>query len=115
MNTALVAIPTNLISDWDSFHEVFADVLGFPSFYGRNMDAWIDCMTSADEPEAQMLAQPVRPGDLLTLRIDNASEFAVRCPDQYEALVECTAFVNYRRVETGGTPVLSLLLCGCFS
>jgi RNAse (barnase) inhibitor barstar len=34
----LVSIPTLRISDWDSFHSVFAEVFGFPDFYGRNMD-----------------------------------------------------------------------------
>lgn len=114
MNTTLVPIPANLISDWASFHTVFAEVLGFPDFYGENMDAWIDCMTCADDPEAQMLARGVRPGELLTLQIDEASDFAARCPEQFKALVECTAFVNYRRVEVGGKPMLALLLSGHF-
>ena len=115
MNTAIVPIPTNLISDWHSFHEVFSEALGFPAFYGATMDAWIDCMTYADEPKEQMLARAVRPGELLTLQIDDASDFSVRCPEQFKALMECTAFVNYRRVEIGGTPVISLLLSGYFS
>ncbi|MDQ1191948.1 hypothetical protein QE419_000714 [Brevundimonas vesicularis] len=115
MNTTIVSIPTNLISDWPSFHKVFAEVLGFPPFYGANMDAWIDCMTYADDPEARMLARPVRPGELLTLQIDDTSNFAVRCPEQFKALLECIAFVNYRRVEIGGGPVLSLLMSGYFS
>ena len=114
MNTMLVAIPADLIVDWDSFHKVFADVLGFPSFYGRNMNAWIDCMTSADEPEEKMLTRAVDPGELLTLQIDEAADFAARCPEQFKALIECTAFVNYRRIEVGGKPVLSLLLSGNF-
>ena len=115
MKTTIVPIPTKLISDWPSFHEVFAEAFGFPDFYGANMDAWIDCMSYADEPEGQMMAIAVRPGELLTLQIDNASDFAARCPEQFKALVECTAFVNYRRVEVGGTPVLSLLMTGYFS
>ena len=115
MNTTLVPIPTNLIADWASFHRVFAEVLGFPDFYGENMDAWIDCMTYADDPEAQMLARGVPPGELLTLQIDDVSDFAARCPDQFKALVECTAFVNYRRVEVGGKPLLSLLMSGHFA
>ncbi|MBU1345652.1 MAG: barstar family protein [Alphaproteobacteria bacterium] len=115
MNTTLVPIPTNQITDWPSFHKLFAHVLGFPAYYGMNMDAWIDCMTYADEPEAQMLAKGVPPGELLTLQINDAADFAVRCPEQFKALVECTAFVNYRRVEIGGTPVLCLLMSGVFS
>ena len=51
----VVSIPTDRISDWESFHEVFSEVLGFPSFYGRNMDAWIDCLTSADGADGDEL------------------------------------------------------------
>jgi hypothetical protein len=115
MNTTLVPIPTSQITDWSSFHEVFAEALGFPSFYGRNMNAWIDCMTYADDPVAGMLARGVRPGELLTLRIDDASDFADRCPEQFKALVECTAFVNYRRVEVAEKQVLCLLMSGHFA
>jgi hypothetical protein len=31
--------------------------------------------------------------------------FEYRCPKQYEALIECSAFVNCRRLEVGGTPL----------
>ena len=114
MKADLIAIPTGGIVDWDSFHDVFAETLGFPSFYGRNMNAWIDCMTDADEPGTLMVKRAVEPGGLLVLQVDEADDFAARCPEQYAALIECTAFVNYRRVEVGGTPVLALLLSGHF-
>jgi RNAse (barnase) inhibitor barstar len=45
----VVAIPVSEIDDWESFHSVFQRELGFPAFYGRNMNAWIDCLISADE------------------------------------------------------------------
>jgi RNAse (barnase) inhibitor barstar len=50
----IVRIDTTKIRDWASFHEVFSEAFGFPDFYGRNMDAWIDCMTSLDDPAAGM-------------------------------------------------------------
>ena len=115
MNTTLIDIPGNRIVDWPTYHEVFAEVLGFPAFYGRNMDAWIDCMTDADDPDTGMVRAAVQPGQLMTLQIDDAADFAKRCPEQFNALIECSAFVNYRRSETGGTPVLSLLLSGHMS
>ena len=49
-----VAIDTRRVIDWDSFHNEFAEVFGFPRFYGRNMNAWIDCMTYLDDPESGM-------------------------------------------------------------
>ena len=112
MHTTLISIPTRQIVDWATFHDVFAEALGFPAFYGRNMNAWIDSMTDADDPETGMVQRAVQPGHLMTLQIDDADDFAARCPEQFSAVIECTAFVNYRRVEIGWTPVLSLLLTG---
>jgi len=45
MRQQVIANPVDAITDWASFHDVFMHTLGFPDFYGRNMDAWIDCMT----------------------------------------------------------------------
>ena len=42
---ARVSIKTEVIQDWTSFHEEFKRAMGFPDFYGMNMDAWIDCLT----------------------------------------------------------------------
>ena len=49
-----VRINADLITDWDSFHDIFKINFGFPDFYGRNMDAWIDCMTDIDDKEIGM-------------------------------------------------------------
>eukprot|EP01030_Chromulinospumella_sphaerica_P014913 gene14913-14710_t len=104
MQTLITKVPSDRIVDWDSFHAVFADCLGFPDYYGANMDAWIDCLTYADDPEAGMVSRPVAKGALLILQIDDAAAFARRCPAQYAALVEGAAFVNHRRVEIGEPP-----------
>jgi hypothetical protein len=98
------------MTDWDSFHDVFAEVLGFPGYYGRNMDAWIDCVTHADNVEAGMIAPGLiaAPGDVLTLQMKGVADFAERCPEQYEALIECSAFVNWRRVDRGQRPIIAL-------
>ena len=108
MGWHVVSINGAAIRDWETFHDVFAAALGFPGFYGRNMDAWIDCLTYADHADAGMVAEPVPAGTVLTIQIDNVNEFAAECPDQYSALVECAAFVNWRRLERGDGPVLAL-------
>jgi hypothetical protein len=110
--TPTVTIPVERLTDWPSFHDTFQRELGFPDFYGRNMDAWIDCMTSVDTPSDGLTAVNVQPGEVLALRIDGPFEFRRRCPEQYDALIECTAFVNYRRVSNFEPPVLALLLVG---
>lgn len=103
----IVDIPVSGIVDWDTFHDVFGAALGFPSFYGRNMDAWIDCLTYRDEDDG-LASVVVAPGDVLTLQLDEGRTFARRCPEQYTALIECAAFVNWRRIEAGDRPILAL-------
>jgi hypothetical protein len=107
-----ITIPVEKITDWASFHDVFQQTLGFPDFYGRNMNAWIDCMTSVDMAADCLSAVTVAQGELLVLRIDNPFDFKRRCPEQFDALLEGTSFVNYRRTEIGEQPVLALLLNG---
>ena len=108
MNAASVKIDCALINDWDSFDDVFSEALGFPSYYGRNMNAWIDCMTYIDEPDAGMTQLHCAPGTVFTLELENVREFRQRCPEQYAALIECAAFVNWRRIEMNEASVLAL-------
>ena len=72
------------------------------------MDAWIDCMTSLDTPDDGMSAVHCAPGTVLTLELNEVSDFAARCPEQFEALVNCADFVNTRRAEVGEAAVLAL-------
>ena len=104
----VVAIPTKRIRDWASFHDVFVELLGFPSFYGRNMNAWIDCMTSIDDPDAAMSRVHAGDGGIVILQLDDVDDFAARLPEQYAAILEASAFVNWRRIEQGGGAVLAL-------
>lgn len=108
MKPAIVAIPVDEIVDWDSFHVVFARELGFPDFYGKNMNAWIDCMTSVDEPEDGMTSVHGTKEAGLLLNLGDCTEFAKRCPEQYEAILDSVGFVNHRRMEAGEEPVISL-------
>jgi hypothetical protein len=104
----IVRLDCDRITDWETFHTVFAEVFGFPAFYGRNMDAWIDCMSWLDDPESGMTTVNAPPGGVLTLHLDGIDGFASRCPEQYAALIECAAFVNWRRSSSGDGAVLAL-------
>lgn len=104
----VVVIDTGRIVDWTTFHTVFAELMGFPDFYGTNMDAWIDCMTYVDDGSAGMSKVTVDRGAVLTLQVEGVTEFADRCPDQFAALVDATAFVNWRRIDQGEPAVLAL-------
>lgn len=93
------------IRDWDSFHSIFASTFGFPVFYGRNMDAWIDCMTSLDAPAEGMTSIHGSAFDPVVLQVDNIDAVPKEIVD---ALVESVAFVNWRRMEVGEPAVLML-------
>ncbi|WP_256732885.1 barstar family protein [Pseudomonas sp. P7548] len=108
VDLAMVQVDADLITDWQTFHSVFAETFGFPGFYGRNMDAWVDCLCYLDDPGAEMSSVHVQSGQTLLLVIENAQGFKRRSPGQFEALVECAGFVNWRMVVAGGAPLLAL-------
>jgi RNAse (barnase) inhibitor barstar len=101
----LVHVDGAQLRDWDSFHSVFASAFGFPDFYGRNMNAWIDCMTSLDAPEDEMTSVHGLASDPVVLQLDNANAVP---KEIFDALVECAAFVNWRRLEQGHPAILML-------
>ena len=105
-----VYIDTAAIKDRPSFHTTFQEALGFPGFYGKNMDAWIDCMSAIDDPEAELSAVTVAPGELLMLELADSLELAARRPDIWQDLIEGVTFVNQRRVDAGEPAILALLL-----
>ena len=105
---AIVRIPTSRIIDWDSLHRVFAEIMGFPDFYGRNMNAWIDCMTSLDAPEDGMTHIHCSPHDVVVLHLADVDGFKSRCRELYDAVIECSAFVNFRKLERGEPAVLAI-------
>lgn len=108
MIVSLARIQGRNIRDWDSFHDEFNRVFGFPEFYGRNMNAWIECMTSLDSIADALTSIHVEPGAVLGLEIEDAAYLKSACPEQYEAIVEGAAFVNWRRIDDGEGPVLAL-------
>ncbi len=104
----IVRIDTRTISDWKSFHDVVAREFGFFEGYGMNLDSMIDCLTCLDEPESGMTTVHAQPGGVVVLQLDHVTDFAKRCPEQYEALIDCVSFVNWRLLELGDPPVLAL-------
>ncbi|MEJ2210694.1 MAG: barstar family protein [Anaerolineae bacterium] len=105
-----IRMDTKRIRGWATFHQEFKKVFGFPDFYGANMDAWIDCMSYLRDPDAGMSQITVGRGEQLMLEVVDSNGFRARCPEQFEALIECTAFVNRRYVSSDSPPMLALIL-----
>ena len=81
--------------------------MGFPDFYGKNMNAWIDCMCDVDDPDAGMTSVHVSKGEVLVLVLDSVDTLKENAPEVFEAFVSNLAFVNFSRIELGEEPVLT--------
>lgn len=106
---ACVYLDGSAIVDWYSFHTICAKQFGFPDFYGRNGNAWIDCLTYIDVGDG-MSKFVLEPGESLRIEVAESELFRQRQPQILEALVDWTGCVNERFVATGGQPRLQLVL-----
>ena len=105
---ATITLDLETVVDWKSFHDVCARMLGFPEFYGRNMDAWIDCLSYLEERDG-MCSYKLNPGERLDIVLPNFQKFSREYHEIFAALLECTAIVNQRYVASGDIPRIGLI------
>ncbi len=96
------------MKDWSSFHSECARAFGFPDFYGRNMDAWIDCLTYVRDGDG-MSRYVLGPDEPLVIEVLDSDVFRQQSAEIFDAFVECTAFVNRRHAEAGEKPALHVV------
>jgi RNAse (barnase) inhibitor barstar len=108
VKTVSVKIDALRIKNEDSFHSVFAETMGFPKFYGKNMNAWIDCMSYLNDSNAEMTKFSVMADEICIIEISSSEDFSKRLPEIFSALVESTASVNQRAKKSGRSPLLAL-------
>ncbi|TQI71115.1 barstar (barnase inhibitor) [Gramella sp. Hel_I_59] len=82
-------VDANNIVDWKSFHKEFRNELKFPDYYGENMDAWIDCIDDISEKSD------------VVIRIKNSRNLKNKNPEILKSLIECSQFVNTRKIDQG--------------
>jgi RNAse (barnase) inhibitor barstar len=104
---ASIQFETKRVFDWNSFHYVSKEVFGFPDFYGNNLNAWIDCLTYLDDDDG-MTNVVLKDGEMLQIEVIDSSAFKLRLPEIFDALVECTEFVNQRYFESQRKPRITL-------
>lgn len=104
-----VTVNFSKISDWDTFHSVFSERMGFPDFYGKNMNAWIDCMSCIDDPDSGMSSVTVKPGESLEILV-LGTEIAIKnCSEVFQGFIECAAFVNQRFIDSNTNTRLQII------
>ncbi|HZG51774.1 MAG TPA: barstar family protein [Pyrinomonadaceae bacterium] len=106
---ANIRLNAEIITDWESFHETFKQAMGFPGYYGMNMDAWIDCMSCLDDADGCMTRFNLDATETLNIEIAEIESLNVRCPEIVDALIKCSALVNKRYLAFGRPPALALV------
>jgi hypothetical protein len=101
-----VTLDTKAINDRASLHTVCQEAFGFPDFYGRNGDAFIDCLSHLD---GDMSRFTLKAGETLIVELPDAYEFGKRAPEQAAALLGWIGDVNARSIERGEPPRVLLL------
>ena len=104
-----ISIDFSKIVDWQSFHAQFKEKMGFPDFYGNNMNAWIDCMSSIDAPADGMSSVLVGKSTTSDIVVIHTEKALKTCPEVLQGLIECTAYVNLRFIDSSTATRLKLV------
>lgn len=107
---ATINIDLTQVNDWPSFHAVFARAMGFPDFYGKNMNAWEDCMMDISRPgQPGMTGLVVPPAEDIVLKLYGFIDFRNRVPEVCASFLDSTAHVNQTKVNIPSASKLNLL------
>jgi hypothetical protein len=104
----LIRIDARRLTDAAGLHATLDEAFGFPAYYGKNPDALVDCLTHLDNPKAGMSRVQLFPGQVALLVLDHTSARDKQQSAQVKTLVDAIAFVNWRRLDKGQTPVLAV-------
>ena len=106
---ALIHLDGAAIGDWPAFHRECQIKFGFPDFYGRNMDAWIDCLSTLRDGDG-MCAFILAPEETLQIEIANSSVLHNQATQILDILLDFVDAINERYIENGEKPAIELLL-----
>ena len=106
---AYASLVMKKISSWDDFHAASRIAFGFPSFYGNNGDAWIDCLSYLDEDDG-MSAFVLGRDETLDVLLSDYGQFAKTFPEIAVGITELFAAVNARYAERDDFLRLRLVL-----
>ncbi|GBU09468.1 hypothetical protein AwWohl_06060 [Gammaproteobacteria bacterium] len=106
----IVKLDFSEIKTSDDFYDAISKALGFPSFFGRNINALIDCLTYLREPEAEMSKVHIKESEYLLLELTNFSTTNQHIKDTLLIAIED---VNLRCKEDNQEPSVILSFISC--
>ncbi|MEO8600900.1 MAG: barstar family protein [bacterium] len=97
------------ITTLEAFHTESQRVFGFPDFYGRNMNAWVDCMSYLRDDE-NMSHFHLKPDEVLRIEVAHSAVLRAQAPEILDDLAFCIEAINDRYVDYDEKPALELIL-----
>ncbi len=84
------------IKDWESFHDEFQSSMGFFEGYGRNINAWIDCMTDmyTNWEYSSLTKFNLNDEDRFILKIINCEEWKKTDPETFNGFIDYCIWSN---------------------
>lgn len=104
-----VSLNGEIITNWDAFHDESQRVFGFPEFYGRNMNAWVDCLSYLRDDDG-MSRFRLQPDEVLRIEVQQAERMRALAPEILDDLAFCVEAINDRYADYGEKPALELIL-----
>lgn len=95
MKQKQIAIDFSEVNSLDELHDLLAYAFQFPDFYGKNIHALIDCLSSLPYPEHEMSGFILDKDEALFIETEGLSKMNLTCLTHFLAAVE---FVNQRKI-----------------
>lgn len=76
MELIKLSIDFSNVKTVDDFHTKMKELFGFPDFYGRNYNAFIDCLSSLRFPEDRMTTVHIVKSECILLMIYNINSIS---------------------------------------
>lgn len=96
------------VKNLENMHELLMRKFGFPDFYGRNIHALIECLSSLRYPEDGMTSINLKKNEILLLTIKNIAETSRDVIVDFIIAIEA---VNQRQIDIGSPISILLSLC----
>ena len=107
MKLKKLSVDFRQVQNLEEMHNALAKIFDFPDFYGKNVNALIDCWSSLRYPENGMVGVSIDKDESLLLEVKAMSRLD---PIMMNHFVNAVEGVNERSMEEWGQQPLILLL-----
>ena len=83
------------VNSLDDLHDLLSYAFQFPDFYGKNIHALIDCLSSLPYPEHEMSGFTLDSDEVLLIETVGLSKMNLTCLSHFLTAIE---FVNQRKI-----------------